>query len=108
MYQITGTIIKMFDRQQITDSFAKRTIVIKTNDKYPQEVPIEFVNDSIDLLNGFTLKEKVQISINIRGNKDKRIDRWYSSLNGWKIESYAEEVMSKDQIPNREENDLPF
>ena len=83
-------------------TFKKRTLVVSTNEQYVQHIPIDFVQDKCDVLNNYKVDDDVKVSINIRGNEYN--DKYYVSLNGWKIEKIAQETVA---VP-LSESDLPF
>ena len=87
--------------------WAKRTIVITTNDKYPQDLAIDFLGDKITQINNFQVGNPVCVSINLRGSEYN--GRYYVSLGGWKIANYIANIGNDQQNPAREETaDLPF
>ena len=49
-YTIEGKVVVVTETTQITEKFAKREIVIETDDKYPQQVMLEFSQDKCQLL----------------------------------------------------------
>tara|TARA_R110000796_G_scaffold40572_1_gene100400 strand:+ start:1703 stop:2014 length:312 start_codon:yes stop_codon:yes gene_type:complete len=102
--QVKGTLLKVLDQETISDKFSKRTIVVRTKEEYPQEIPVEFVNDKIKLIESFKEGEDVDVAINLRGREWK--GKWFPSVNGWKISGLVSEVTSSTQSPDRE--DLPF
>ena len=83
-------------------TFKKRTLVVSTNEQYVQHIPIDFVQDKCDVLNNYKVDDDVKVSINIRGNEYN--DKYYVSLNGWKIEKIAQETVA---VP-LSESDMPF
>ncbi|WOX79092.1 DUF3127 domain-containing protein [Candidatus Shikimatogenerans bostrichidophilus] len=89
MYLI-GKIKIIFDIQRFKNNFKKRSIILETEELYPQKILIDFIQDKIDLLNIININDKVKIYINIRGkewvNKDG-ITKYINSIQGWKIES---------------------
>jgi hypothetical protein len=65
----------------------KRSLVLAINedDKYPQNVPIEFFGeDKVALLAEIGCDDEVTVSFDLRGREGG--GRWYSSVNGWKVE----------------------
>jgi len=68
-----------------TKGFQKRIIVITTDEKYPQHIPVEFVQDKCNLLDDIAEGETVDVSINLRGSEWN--GKFYASINGWKIET---------------------
>lgn len=104
---VIGTITKVLDKEQV-GKLTKQVFVIKTQDKYPQDVAFELYNDKCDLLKNFKENDLVEVSFNIRGREWK--GKYYTSLAAWRISSYAGEVTNEDQNPSRklETEDLPF
>ncbi|MDO7601176.1 MAG: DUF3127 domain-containing protein, partial [Schleiferiaceae bacterium] len=43
--ELSGTIYRLSEAQDISEKFRKREVVIKTDDQYPQTIPVEFVQD---------------------------------------------------------------
>ena len=80
-------------------TFRKRQVVIETTEQYSQKVPIDFVQDKCEYLDGYRLGEEVKVSINIRGNEYQ--GKYYVSLNGWKIERIGS-AQSSPRIPPQE------
>ena len=91
-------------------TFKKRTIVIKSDEQYPQTIPVDFVQDKCDLLDKYAIGQDVKVSINIRGNEYN--GKYYCSLNGWRIEANANNIEVKDAISlnaaAETESDLAF
>lgn len=113
MNTIKGTIIKLFDTNQVSEKFAKREVVIETPDDYPQTVIIQFTQNRTELLEPFKVGDEVEININIRGRKwvsPQGETRYFNSLDGWKIELVANESREEFDQQSEEEfsEDLPF
>src|SRR5690606_6185569 len=88
--EVTGTVKKVFQEQQISPSFKKREVVVTTEEQYPQTVAIEFTQDKTDLLDNVNEGDRVSISINIRGREwtsPKGEVKYVVSLQGWKIQN---------------------
>lgn len=103
----TGTITKVLPQEQI-GKLTKQVFVIKTNDKYPQDVAFELYNDKCDLLKNFKENDAVEVAFNIKGREWK--GKYYTSLAAWKISMTVDEVTNAQQNPSRklETEDLPF
>lgn len=89
MSEIIGKVHELGDTQTVgsAGTFKKRTIVIATDEKYVQYVPIDFVQDKTSVLDNYKVGENVKVSANIRGNEYQ--GKYYVSLNGWRIEKVA-------------------
>jgi hypothetical protein len=106
-----------------SNGFRKRELVVTTQEQYPQNILVEFIQDKCEILNSYQVGEIVKIDINIRGrewtNKDNEI-KYFNSIQGWRIEKIEEgydaqlppiptkEELSSDQDSSREPDDLPF
>jgi len=88
-------------------AWAKRQIVVTTDEKYPQHIAIDFLGDKISQINNFQVSNPVCVSINLRGNEYN--GKYYNSINGWKIANHIGIVNNNEQQPARESvNDMPF
>ena len=52
-----------------SNGFRKREIVITTQEQYPQNILIEFIQDRTSLLDSFQADDFVKIDINLRGRE---------------------------------------
>ena len=86
MFDISGTIKKIFEEQTFGSGFNKREFVITTTaDRYPQDIKFELVKDKVSLLSPLKDGDKVKVFFDIRGREWK--ENYYVNLNAWKIES---------------------
>ena len=106
-----------------TNKKKKRELVVTTQEQYPQNILVEFVQDRCEILNSYQVGELVKIDINIRGrewtNKDNEV-KYFNSIQGWRIEKIEEsydaqlppiptkEELNSDQDSSKEPDDLPF
>ena len=83
-----------------TNGFRKREVVITTEEQYPQNILIEFVQDKCDLLNAFQIGKQAKVSINLRGrewtNPEGQV-KYFNSIQGWRIEELSED--SNNEMP---------
>lgn len=113
-------VIKIIKEVQVFDSgFMKQEIVVETEDKYPQLIPIEFIKDKTNLLQDVTEGTKVSVSINIRGREwtsPKGDVKHFLSLEGWRIDAEHQAEVAQpnpaqavaSQAPVMPKGDLPF
>lgn len=116
MSELVGKIIVIGNTETVgsAGTFKKRLIVIETDEKYSQKVPLDFVQDKCDLLDNFSIGQDVEISYNIRGNEYN--GKYYVSLNGWKINTVAdspnipqpEKFAAAPALEEEPADDLPF
>lgn len=87
--ELNGTVKLVMKEEVVSDRFKKRGLVLTTQEQYPQDIMIEFVQDKTDLLNGFNEGESVTVSINIRGREWKSPQgetKYFTSIQGWRIQ----------------------
>jgi len=116
MSEVIGSIIHIGNTETVgsAGTFKKRLLVIKTNEQYPQEVPIDFFQDKCEVLDKYAIGQSVKVGINIRGNSYN--GKWYCSLNGWRIDkedapsltNIAVETFEVKTPLQQAADDLPF
>jgi hypothetical protein len=113
--KLEGKLIKIFDTNQISDSFKKREFVIETDDKYPQMVKFELTQDNCNILDKYNIGDTVNVYFNIRGrewmNKNNDVV-YFVSLNAWRIEQIGTATVApaavSEVIPDIGADELPF
>ena len=84
--QIEGKIIEIFEKQQVSASFAKREFVVETEDQYPQMVKFELVQNKCDDIDAHNKGDQVSVHFNVRGRKwtnKQGEDVYFVSLNAY-------------------------
>lgn len=107
--------IKVINKTETVGSsgFRKRSLVVTTDEQYPQAILVEFVQDKCDLLNSYQVGQSVKISINLRGREwvnPQGETKYFNSIQGWRIENDTSEQQAPQQILIEKEvgDDLPF
>ena len=65
-----------------SNGFRKREIVLTTQEQYPQNILVEFIQDRTNLLDAFNVGDLVKIDINLRGREwtnDKGEIKYFNS-----------------------------
>ncbi|AER40373.1 MAG: DUF3127 domain-containing protein [Flavobacteriales bacterium] len=112
--EIIGRVKKLFDIQKFDSGFRKREIVLTTEEPYPQNILIEFIQDKVDLLGSISPEDKIKVFINIRGREwtnPEGIIKYFNSIQGWKIEEIQQKNSKKQSTPSLSSDDfddLPF
>ena len=106
------------------NGFRKREVVITTEEQYPQQILIEFIQDKCELLNTYQVGQNVKIGINLRGREWTNPEgetKYFNSIQGWRIDALEND--SSTEIPpmptptsfepaegdaNEVDDDLPF
>lgn len=108
---ITGKIKTILETEE-KGNFRVRKLIVETNEKYPQVVALDFTQNNVGLLDDPICKvgNNVEVFYNVRGraweNREGKT-LYFTSLQGWRVREYKEEVTTQDQAPDRED-DLPF
>ena len=115
--EVQGTI-KLIDETKTfgSNGFQKRETVLTTNDQYPQDLLIEFIQDNCAKLDYFNVGDEVTIGINLKGREwvnPQGETKYFNTVQGWKIEGNTQAVESPAQqqaggIPEEDNDDLPF
>ena len=121
--ELLGKIKLIGDTKTYGDNgFRKRELVLTTEEQYPQQILIEFIQNNCELLDNYSIGQTVRIGINIRGREWESPDqgiKYFNSIQGWRIESLDDQVMDSaaedlpidsDNYPKDDltEDDLPF
>lgn len=84
-YDITGRLYKIFDTEQIKETFRKREIVIEQQDgQYPNFVKVELTQDRTGLVDGYSEGDEVTVSFDLRGREWN--GKFFTNLSGWRIQ----------------------
>jgi predicted SnoaL-like aldol condensation-catalyzing enzyme len=111
--EIKGNIFLIKDTQKVNDKFQKREFVIVTEEKYPQHLQFQCVNDKCSILESFAEGQSVIVHYNLRGNKyttNTGEVKYFVSLEAWKIEAHFDST-KPTQAPSQDnstQDDLPF
>ena len=117
---VEGKLKRIHDEQVISDRFKKREFVIETEEQYPQVLMFQLVQDKTNLIDQFSIGDKVEIFFNLRGRewqKDPSAEiRVFNTLDAWRIqkleamqEATAGDMPPAEPIePASTEDDLPF
>jgi len=68
-FELEGTLLKKFDTQQVKDNFQKREVVVETDEQYPQQIKVEFIQDKCTLLDDYNEGDRVKVHFNLRGRE---------------------------------------
>jgi len=104
--------IKVLNETQTfgASGFRKREAVITTDEQYPQDILIEFIQDKCDLLDRFKVGQDVDVSINLRGREwidPEGVAKYFNSIQGWRIES-VNETVTEVSVRVDDEDDFLF
>jgi hypothetical protein len=100
---IKGAIKLINPIKVISDKFSVREFVVTTPDeKYPQDILFQTVNDKMAVLESLGVGQQVEVSYNVRGREFN--GRYYNTLDAWKVQVIGQAA----QTTNNNDDDLPF
>lgn len=117
MSEITGSVYHVGTTEQATEKLTKRELIVKdeSNEKYPQLIKIEAINDRCKLFDGLQVGQNVTVHFNLNGREwinPKGVKQYFNSLMAWKVEagsvSSPEYVAPVDISNAADDDDLPF
>jgi len=93
--------------------FRKRNLVVTTDEQYPQDILVEFVQDNCDLLDKFKVGQDIKTGINLRGREwvnPEGVAKYFNSIQGWNISLTSTKDAATVPQPEAKEHveDLPF
>ncbi len=95
-----------------SNGFRKREVVVTTEEQYPQDLLIEFIQDKCDIIDSYKVGQSVKVDINLRGREWESPQgeiKYFNSIQGWRIEKLSESEVTDDipPVPNSESFDQP-
>jgi len=85
-HKLKGKLILKSEPRQISEKFRVMDFVIQTPDeKYPQSIQFQVMNDRIQEMDKFTTGEEIEVTFDHRGREYN--GKYYNTLNAYKIES---------------------
>jgi hypothetical protein len=100
---IKGAIKLINPIKVISDKFSVREFVVTTPDeKYPQDILFQTVNDKMDVLESLGVGQQVEVSYNVRGREFN--GRYYNTLDAWKVQIIGQAA----QTTNNDDDGFPF
>ena len=95
MIQLIGKLEVINETETIKGKeFKKRSFVLDLKgEKYPQYLIMEFVQDNVSALDGYSVGDEVTVDINLKGNKwvsPDGVTKYFVTIQAWRI-SFANE-----------------
>lgn len=119
MFEISGKIKLITDKQTFKSGFEKQEFVITSQEKYPQEIKFEVTGDKMENLKNFKPGDGIHIKFNIRGNEYN--GKYFVNLKAWDFSPMGAGTGAPEQsasqsapasgpvdTPMPAEDDLPF
>lgn len=109
-FTATGVIKQIFDTQVVSDKFKKKEFVIEVpNGNFSDNIALQFTNDKVDKLNGFTVGMKVSVDFNIQSKEYN--GKYFTNCTAWRIsptEAVSTTAQQQTVNPEGDHTGLPF
>ena len=87
--------------------WSKQTLVVETtNGEYSDDIAVDFFGDKLDLITDLKQGQEVEVSLNLKSREYN--GKWYTNVNGWKIEAGASAEAQPEAKKEVVTDDLPF
>lgn len=94
-FEMDCVVVKIMDTETFPSGFSKRNIVVKTEDRYPQDILVEFLKDNAKMVEPLKEGMRIKLSFDLRGREYN--GRYFVSVAGWKVVNLdAVEAASQD------------
>ena len=84
-FELTGKLHRVFDTEQIKETFRKREFVVEKQDgQYPEYIKFQLVQDRTSLMDEFDEGDEVTVSFDLRGREWQ--GKFFTNLQAWRIQ----------------------
>ncbi len=116
--EITGKIKAIGIETEVGSSgFKKRDLIVTTDEKYPQHISIQFVQDKCEYLDTYKIGDDVKVEFNLRGREwtnPQGETVYFNTIQGWRISKESGKTGPKqafetaNTFKEEDHDDLPF
>ncbi|MFP4353050.1 MAG: DUF3127 domain-containing protein [Puniceicoccaceae bacterium] len=111
MYEMEGKVKEVFEEQTFGSGFRKKEFVVTTDEKFPQDIKFECVQDKIAQLEGVAAGDQVKVRFDLRGREWN--GRYFVNLSAWQVNrsdggSGAEAPAGGPEFEAEPSDDIPF
>ena len=110
--EITGKIKQISETKTFGSAgFRKREFVVETEEKYPQFIPMECVQDKVELLDKFKVNQFIKVGVNVQGREwinPEGEAKYFLSLQAWQINLIEGGTPTTPDPITTDPDDLPF
>ena len=105
-HEIEGKVKVIMEAQTFTSGFQKREFVVTTEEKYPQDVKLECIQDKVAMLDTIGAGDIVNAKFNVRGNEYQ--GRYFVNLQAWDVKAKGAASMQPAAQSTPEDDNIPF
>lgn len=82
-FEMDCVVVKIMDTETFPSGFSKRNIVVKTEERYPQDILVEFLKENAKMVEPLKEGTRIKLSFDLRGREYN--GRYFVSVAGWKV-----------------------
>lgn len=98
MYELSGSVKKIFDEQTFGSGFNKREFVVTTqDDKYPQDIKFECLKEKVELVNQLKEGQQVKVTFDINGREWQ--GKYFVNLKAFRVEAAGDSSSANNEPP---------
>lgn len=92
-FEVTGTLYKKMDTQQVKDTFRKREFVLEIeNGAYTDLIKFQLIQDRCESIDGISEGAEIKVYFDLKGRewtgRDGKVS-YFTNLQAWKVEANA-------------------
>jgi len=106
-FEVKGTIVEIYDENQVTDRFKKREFVIEVKEgMYSEFVKMQLVQDKTNLIEPFKVGDEINVSFNLKGRPYTRDGKttYFTNLDAWRISPAGGDSSAQQNAPQDTSN----
>lgn len=88
--EVLGKVHSLGEEIQVSPTYNKRELVVKTNETFPQFIAIEFSQGKCnDILDTLSIGTEIKVGINLGGREwvnPQGETKYFNSIKGWKVD----------------------
>ena len=111
-FKFSGVVKVINPTQQVSASFAKRDFVLSDGDeKYPQEIMFQAIQDKCSLLDNVKIGDSVTVSFNLKGRgwtNPQSETKYFNTIEAWRIELSGSKPQAPQQVQEDDDLGLTF
>lgn len=84
-FSVKGKLHKIFETETKSASFKSREFILLTDEKYPQYIKFQLVQDNVSKIDSITEGSEIEVHFDLRGKENQ--GKFFTNLQAWKVVS---------------------
>ena len=107
--KVTGRVIEVGKVETVgAKAHPKQIIALRFDEQseYPREIAVEFFGKNVAKVGNVSVGDTITVSYDSKSRKSG--DRWFSSHDGWRVETASNTRPGRNDGPPPDDTDIPF